>query len=122
MRLCIVLVGLAAVVTACSSHEATQTAYQPTQSEPQATMVPLVAEEAASVASSSSRLSDAQISKQIIAASIAGYSGKCPCPYNQKSNGARCGRGSAHDRPGGATVICFPHEVTSKMIQAHRSP
>jgi hypothetical protein len=121
MRVRIVLLALAAAVAACSSHQATQTAYQPTQSEAQQAMVPLVAEEAESVASSSSQLSDAQITKQIIAASIAGYSDRCPCPYSQKRNGASCGRSSAHDRPGGATVICYPHEVTAELIQAHRA-
>jgi hypothetical protein len=120
MRLCMVWIALALVLSACSSHQAPPTAYQPPQAESQATMVPPVAEEATSVATSS-QLSDAQIAKQIIAASIAGYSGRCPCPYNRKSNGASCGRSSAHDRPGGATVICYPQEVTAEMMQAHRA-
>src|SRR4029078_8642703 len=119
MRLCIVLIGMAAAVTACSSQQATHWPNQATQSEAQAPMVSLVAEEAASVTRSYG-VSDPQIVKQIVAASIAGYSGKCPCPYNRKSNGASCGRSSAHDRPGGASVICYPQEVTPEMIQAHR--
>jgi hypothetical protein len=112
MRLCVVLLGMALALAACSSHPATQATAE-------APIVPLVAEEAAAVASTS-QLSDAQIAREIVAASIAGYSGSCPCPYSQKRNGARCGKGSAHDRPGGA-VICYPQEVTAAMIETHRA-
>lgn len=47
--------------------------------------------------------SDAQIRQKIIKVSIANYSGNCPCPYNTKSNGHRCGGNSAYSRPGDVT-------------------
>lgn len=54
----------------------------------------------------------------IIAASIAGYSGVCACPYQLKSNGAKCGRSSAYSRPGGDRLICFPDDVTPDDLAA----
>ncbi|MGE3307741.1 MAG: hypothetical protein AB7I52_17430 [Rhizobiaceae bacterium] len=49
-----------------------------------------------------------------IAASIARYKGKCPCPYTLKANGKPCGRSSAWSRPGGQPVICYPADVAGK--------
>ncbi len=49
-----------------------------------------------------------------IAASIARYDGKCPCPYTVKANGKPCGRSSAWSRPGGQPVICYPADVAGK--------
>ena len=63
---------------------------------------------------------DAQIKKQIIAQSIASYSGACPCPYNTMRNGASCGGRSAYSRPGGESPICYPSDVTPAMVRAYR--
>jgi len=65
-------------------------------------------------------LTVAQIKQAIIQASIAAYSGNCPCPYNVDRGGRRCGRRSAYNRPGGASPICFEEDITPAMVEAHR--
>ncbi len=64
--------------------------------------------------------SDAQIRQKIIKASIANYSGNCPCPYNTKSNGHRCGGNSAHSRGGGASPKCFASDISAAEVRAWR--
>lgn len=66
------------------------------------------------------RASDDDIKRQMIAESIAGYRGACPCPDNRMANGARCGGRSAYSRPGGATVLCYPSDITPPMIEEWR--
>lgn len=63
---------------------------------------------------------DEQIIKLIIAESITSYPGKCPCPYNQSSNGRLCGKGSAYSKPGGYALICYPKDVTNYMIENYK--
>jgi len=66
---------------------------------------------------------DAEIIQILIKESIANYSGPCPCPcpYNIMSNGRRCGKFSAHTKPGGATPLCYAEDVTPQMIQRYRN-
>lgn len=64
--------------------------------------------------------SDAQIRQKIIKASIAAYSGNCPCPYNTKSNGHRCGGNSAYSRPGGESPKCFASDISAAEVKAWR--
>ncbi len=66
------------------------------------------------------RQSDDQIRQEIIRASIAAYPGNCPCPYNADRAGRRCGRRSAYSRPGGAAPLCYPSDVTQKMVDDYR--
>ena len=61
-----------------------------------------------------------EIKKEIISASLAGYSGNCPCPYNTDRRGRRCGARSAYSRPGGASPFCFDRDVTQKMVADYR--
>lgn len=68
----------------------------------------------------SGKESDIQIKKQIIAASIASYPGKCPCPYNVTRNGSACGGRSAYSKPGGYAPICYDRDVTSQMIADYK--
>jgi hypothetical protein len=63
---------------------------------------------------------DAEIKQEIIHASIASYSGSCPCPYSTDRAGRRCGRRSAYSRPGGASPLCYPEDVTQKMVHEWR--
>lgn len=65
-------------------------------------------------------VSDSQIKKEIIAASIASYPGVCACPFNQARNGSACGRRSAWSKPGGYEPICYNDEVTPEMIRQWR--
>ncbi|WP_457588789.1 SH3 domain-containing protein [Ensifer canadensis] len=67
------------------------------------------------------RISDAVIVQRIIAESISGYSGSCPCPENRDRAGRRCGRRSAYSKPGGAAPICYPADVSRAMIEAFRT-
>ena len=64
--------------------------------------------------------SDAQIRQAIIAASIASYSGSCPCPYSINRAGRACGPSSAYSKPGGASPVCYPQDVTADMIRRYR--
>ena len=66
------------------------------------------------------RVSDDDVRKAMIAESIAGYSGNCPCPYNLARNGSQCGGRSAYSRPGGASPLCYPQDITPKMIDEYR--
>jgi hypothetical protein len=75
---------------------------------------------AAAAAAKSRAPSDAKIRQILIQDSIASYGGNCPCPYNSASNGSSCGRRSAYSRPGGASPLCYPGDVTTEMIQEYR--
>lgn len=66
-------------------------------------------------------ISDATIVQRIIAQSIAGYSGSCPCPYSRDRGGRRCGKRSAYSKPGGYAPICFAEDVSRDMIAAFRN-
>lgn len=65
-------------------------------------------------------LSDQEIKKRIIQASIASYPGNCPCPYNSARNGSRCGGRSAWSRQGGYSPICYENDVTEEMVNNWR--
>ena len=67
------------------------------------------------------RTSDAQIRQLIMQQSLSYYSGSCPCPYNVDRAGRRCGRRSAYSRPGGASPLCYPSEVSDAQVRAFRS-
>lgn len=64
--------------------------------------------------------SDDTIRRMLIDASIASYSGNCPCPYNRASNGSRCGGRSAWSRPGGAAPLCYPGDISDAMVERVR--
>lgn len=74
-----------------------------------------------SVAAKEADLTDAAIVQRLIDESISSYSGRCPCPYNSASNGSRCGKRSAYNRPGGAAPLCFKEDVTKAMVQEYRA-
>lgn len=59
----------------------------------------------------------AEVVQAIIDQSIRSTGGNCPCPYNTDRAGRRCGGRSAYSRPGGASPICFPDQVSDAMIQ-----
>src|SRR3954465_13500675 len=66
------------------------------------------------------RKTDAQLRKEMIAASIAAYQGSCPCPYNVDRRGRSCGARSAYRRPGGASPLCSDRDVTKAMVDDYR--
>jgi hypothetical protein len=65
-------------------------------------------------------MGEANIRQVLIEESISSYPGNCPCPYNTARNGSRCGRRSAYSRPGGASPLCYPGDVTDAMIRSYR--
>ena len=65
--------------------------------------------------------SDAAVRQKIVRASIAEYSGNCPCPYNTDRAGRSCGRRSAYSRPGGYAPKCFAGDVTAAEVKAYRA-
>jgi hypothetical protein len=44
----------------------------------------------------------------------------CACPDDKARNGSSCGARSAYSRPGGASPLCYPSDVTAAMIEAYR--
>ncbi|MGJ5075517.1 hypothetical protein [Bradyrhizobium oligotrophicum] len=44
----------------------------------------------------------------------------CACPDDLMRNGRACGARSAHSKPGGASPLCYPTDVTAEMIDAYR--
>lgn len=67
------------------------------------------------------KATDAEIRQQILAESLASYSGSCPCPYNTDRAGRRCGGRSAYSRPGGASPLCYASDVSSERVKEFRS-
>lgn len=72
-------------------------------------------------APAAARESDGQIRQRIIAESIAGYPGNCPCPYNTDRAGRSCGRRSAYSRPGGYAPKCYASDVSAADVAAYRA-
>ena len=66
-------------------------------------------------AAKQSMQSDEAIKKEIIQQSIQTYSGNCP--YNTARNGSRCGKRSAYNRVGGAAPLCYPEDVSDRMVK-----
>lgn len=60
------------------------------------------------------------IKQKIIKQSIESYPGNCPCPYNSARNGSRCGKRSAYNRAGGYTPICYPEDVSDRMVKEYK--
>lgn len=50
------------------------------------------------------------------------YRGSCACPYDTDRAGRRCGGRSAYSRPGGASPLCYEHDVTPEMIARAQIP
>ena len=73
------------------------------------------------VSTSPPALSKPVIIQRIIAKSISAYPGSCPCPYNTDRGGRRCGKRSAYSKPGGYAPICFPQDVSERMIAAFKA-
>lgn len=57
------------------------------------------------------------IKQKIIQQSIDSYPGNCPCPYNTARNGSRCGKRSAYNRAGGYAPLCYPEDVSGRMVK-----
>lgn len=60
------------------------------------------------------------IKQKIIQQSIENYPGNCPCPYNTARNGSRCGKRSAYNRAGGYAPLCYPEDVSDRMVKEYK--
>ena len=69
---------------------------------------------------SAAAMSDAQVRQEMIAESLTGYPGICPCPYNTARNGNSCGRRSAYSRPGGYSPLCYPTDISQAKVEEYR--
>lgn len=65
-------------------------------------------------------MSDQDIRQALIQRSIQSYSGSCPCPYSKDRAGRRCGKRSAHSRPGGTSPLCYERDVSQRMVDEYR--
>jgi Bacterial SH3 domain len=63
-----------------------------------------------------STLGTDEITRRLIAASIASYPGSCPCPYIRDRAGRRCGGRSAYSRAGGYSPLCYTKDITPAMV------
>lgn len=72
-------------------------------------------------AARSSGPTDAEIRRILVRRSVSAYSGSCACPYNTDRAGRRCGRRSAYSRPGGASPLCYPGDVSDRAVEAYRA-
>jgi hypothetical protein len=62
---------------------------------------------------------DTQIRRQIIQHNVDAYLATghpCACPYNLVRNGSSCGARSAYSRPSGASPLCYPSDVSDRMV------
>ena len=65
-------------------------------------------------------LSDEEVKERLIEQSKGAYSGSCPCPDSVNRAGSRCGKTSAWSKQGGASVLCYPTDVTDEMVKRWR--
>lgn len=67
------------------------------------------------------RATDQEIRRYLVRQSIRSYSGNCPCPFNRDRAGRRCGGRSAYSRPGGASPLCYPSDISDRQVEAIRN-
>ena len=69
-----------------------------------------------------SHLSDAQIRAAVVRESRQAYyrtGHPCACPDDHMRNGRRCGNVSAYVRPGGASPLCYPRDVSAAAVRTY---
>ena len=73
-----------------------------------------------SLAMADDKISDDEIKTVLIQQSIQAYSGECPCPYSKSPKGVPCGLNSAYAKIDRFAILCYPSNVTQKMIKEYR--
>jgi hypothetical protein len=74
----------------------------------------------ASGASGKHEKTDAEIREEIITDSIINFRGVCACPYNSDWKGRRCDARSPYGRPEGLSLLCYPRDVSARMVAEWR--
>jgi hypothetical protein len=64
---------------------------------------------------------DAQVQAILIERSLASFSGACACPYSPDRTGQSCGDRSAYSRSERPSLLCYPRDVSPKMIADYRA-
>ncbi len=62
---------------------------------------------------------DEDIRRQIVADSLARFSGYCPCPYSY-DRGEQCAGKSVYSRRTDPYLYCYPADVHWRDVQAYR--
>ena len=60
-----------------------------------------------------------EIKQILIKESISRYHGNCPCPDSVDQGGRRCGDRSAYSKPGGASPLCYPDDISDDMVKEY---
>ncbi|MCU0756271.1 MAG: thermonuclease family protein [Xanthomonadales bacterium] len=63
---------------------------------------------------------DNRLRDELIARSIAGYSGQCACPYSTRRNGAACGDQSSYAQGNRRGLYCFRKDIPDRVLAQHR--
>jgi endonuclease YncB( thermonuclease family) len=63
---------------------------------------------------------DNRLRDELIARSIAGYSGQCPCPYSTRRGGAACGDQSSYAQGNRRGLYCFRKDIPAAVLAQHR--
>jgi len=66
------------------------------------------------------RISDREIKTTLIQQSIQDYGKSCPCPYSKSPSGGQCGLNSAYSKTGRLALLCYPSNITTKMVKDYR--
>jgi len=66
------------------------------------------------------KISDDEIKTVLIQQSVQAYGGECPCPYSKSPKGGQCGLNSAYSKIDRFATLCYPSNVTQKMIKEYR--
>jgi hypothetical protein len=98
----------------------------PDQNTPPAKLAaaPVPSPEPSTVKRTAAVLTAAAIAALIVAESRRAYHARgkpCACPDDSMRNGRACGSRSAYSRPGGASPLCYPTDVSEAMIKSFRS-
>ena len=75
---------------------------------------------ASSLAIADDKISDDEIKTVLIQQSIQAFGGECPCPYSKSPKGVQCGLNSAYAKIDRFATLCYPSNVTQKMIKEYR--
>jgi hypothetical protein len=73
-----------------------------------------------SFAMADDKISDKEIKTVLIDRSIVEYGKPCPCPFSKSRNGGQCGLNSAYSKADRLSILCYPSNVTKKMIKEYR--
>lgn len=63
---------------------------------------------------------DNRLRDELIARSVAAYSGQCPCPWSTRRGGAACGDRSSYAQGNRRGLYCFRKDIPAAVLAQHR--